>query len=274
MRGAASSPAHREGAAVLPGRTTPGGPLFRVLLDFDGTLVDANVAIALVERFCPDGPALAREVALALGEGRITLRQAWAREVQILPSTRQEEMIAFVRREIRLRAGARPLLDLLRRSGIPTTIVSGGLDLFIRPVLEREGFQIPVLSDQIAPSADGHWQVIHPHGHSTCRLCGICKAKIVVAGTARLPSVFVGDGSTDRFAAEVATVVFARAQLKDYCGRYHIPYFEFEDLGPVMERIRRWLSGEEPFPSHRPTGRGSSECPISSAVARNLEYTV
>ena len=264
----------RREETALPNRTAPEGPLFRVLLDFDGTLVEANVAMALVERFCPDGPAIAREVDLALHEGRMTLRQAWAREVRLLPAGRQEEMIEFVRREIRLRAGAHQLLDLLRRSRVPTTVVSGGLDFFIRPVLEREGFSLPILADMIVPSTNGSWKVTHPYGHSTCRLCGICKAKIAAAGAAQLPTVFVEDGSTDRFAAEVATVVFARSRLKDYCERNMIPHFGFDDLEPVAEKIAQWLSGQEPFPAYRPTGRGSSDCPVSSAIARSLPYPV
>ena len=107
-------------------------PRLQVLLDFDGTLVEPNVAIVLVERFCIDGPRIAHEVDLDLHAGRITLREAWARQVALLPPTRLDEMTEFVVREIPLRKGALQLLGLLREFQVPTAIVSGGLEFFIR----------------------------------------------------------------------------------------------------------------------------------------------
>jgi 2-hydroxy-3-keto-5-methylthiopentenyl-1-phosphate phosphatase len=249
-------------------RSPPRAPAFRLWLDFDGTLVQPNVAILLVEEFCPDGHRLAHEVDIALHEGRMTLREAWARQVALLPADRRQEMVRFVQEKVPLRPGASELLDFVRRAQIPTAIVSGGLDFFIRPLLEREGIDLPVFADSIRRSGPGGWEAIHPFGHPTCRLCGICKAQIVRPHGTEGPTVFVGDGSTDRYAAEVASVVFARARLKQYCLETGIPFFEFEDLNPVTQQLERWVTGKDPFPAPRRAGRGSSPCPISRDLAQ------
>ena len=269
-----SSIADLSGAVVgIPGEERPADRL-RLMLDFDGTLVQPNVAILLVERFCPDGPRLAHEVDRALHEGRMTLREAWTRQVALLPADRLEEMTDFVRREVPLRSGARRLTQLLRRAAVPTTILSGGLDFFIRPVLEREGLPFPVLADSVEAAPQGGWQAAHPHGHSTCRLCGICKAKLVARTPSSRLTIFVGDGSTDRYAAEVADFVFARARLRSYCEANGISHFVFEDLDAVAERLDRWLAGTESQPAPRvPAGRAGSPCPISSAIAAGRTYT-
>jgi 2-hydroxy-3-keto-5-methylthiopentenyl-1-phosphate phosphatase len=106
----------------------------------------------------------------------------------------------------------------------------------------------------------------HPYGHATCRLCGICKAQTVqsFASDGRR-SVFVGDGSTDKFAAEVADIVFARRRLKGYCEASGIPHYPFEEFGPVTHQLRRWLDREEPLPPPRTLGLVDSPCPISRA---------
>jgi 2-hydroxy-3-keto-5-methylthiopentenyl-1-phosphate phosphatase len=239
----------------------------RVLLDFDGTLVEPNVAIVLVERFCPDGPRVAHEVDLDLHAGKITLREAWARQVALLPLDRMDEMSDFVVREVPLRRGARELLSLLDAHHVPTSIVSGGLDFFIRPVLARENIRYPVFSDTLAPNGDGRLRLDHPFGHSTCRLCGICKAQLALQlkdpGT---QTVFIGDGSTDKFAAEVADIVFARRRLKDYCAASGIPFYPFEEFGPVTAQLARWLDGTDPLPASRRAGLGTSPCPISHTL--------
>jgi 2-hydroxy-3-keto-5-methylthiopentenyl-1-phosphate phosphatase len=244
------------------------GARLQVLLDFDGTLVEPNVAIVLVERFCPDGDRVAHEVDQELHAGRLTLREAWARQVALLPPDRLEEMSEFVVREIPLRRGARRFLGLLQEFQVPTAIVSGGLDFFIRPVLAREGIRYPLFADGIVSGPDSQLQVVHPYGHPTCRLCGICKAQVTIGfGKPGISTVFIGDGSTDKYAAEVAEIVFARHRLRDYCARSGIPFYPFEDFDPVTDRLRRWLTGAEPVPRPRPRGLSTSACPISQELA-------
>ena len=249
---------------------TDGSPVppLQVLLDFDGTLVGPNVAILLVERFCPDGPRIAHEVDEALHAGRLTLREAWAQQVALLPPDRVTEMVEYVVREVPLRAGARRLLELLREFHVPTAVVSGGLDFFIRPVLAREGIGYPLLADSMEVDAHEPLRVVHPFGHPTCRLCGICKAQVTLDhAPPGVRTVFIGDGSTDRYAAEVAEIVFARHRLKDYCQRSAIPHYPFENFDPVTAQLHRWLTGIEPLPPLRSRGIATSLCPISRDVA-------
>ena len=256
-----TTPAPSDGQA--PGSVRSRPPV-RLFLDFDGTLVEPNVAIVLVERFAEDGARVAHEVDEQLHRGELTLRQAWERQAALLPWERIPAMTDYVVENVPLRAGARELIELLQAHRVPTVVVSGGLDFYIRAVLEREGFDLPFLSDSAHPGGDGRMRVEHPHGHPECRQCGICKAQVI---RGPLPSaertVFVGDGSTDRFAAEVADIVFARRRLLSYCEREGIPFFPFEEFHPVTDRLRSWLEGAEPFPRDRRLGVDGSSCPIS-----------
>jgi len=239
-----------------------------LFLDFDGTLVEPNVAILLVEEFCPDGKRLAHEIDLALHRGEITLREAWRRQVELLHERQIPAMTEWAVRNVPFREGADELLALLHRFKVPTSIVSGGLDFYIEPILRHAGIELPVYCDGIRVVEGGGLEVVHPFGHPTCRLCGICKANVVRAidgGPRR--TVFVGDGSTDRYAAEVADLVFARRRLKGYCDDAGIPYVPFETFGPVTATLERWLTGAEPLPPPRKIGLASSACPISREAA-------
>jgi 2-hydroxy-3-keto-5-methylthiopentenyl-1-phosphate phosphatase len=243
-----------------------------VFLDFDGTLVEPNVAIVLVGEFAHDGVRVAQQVDEELHSGKITLRQAWEREAALLSAARVPEMIDWVRREVPLREGAQELLALLKQHRVPTTIISGGLDFYITAVLDREGIDLPFLSDTSVADPAGHLRVQHPHGHPTCRLCGICKAQAVARPRPEAPrTIFIGDGSTDRYAAEVADIVFARRRLIDICTKSGIPYHRFEAFHPVTEQLERWLTGREPLPRGRAPGLASSPCPISQNLALSAE---
>ena len=240
---------------------------FRMLLDFDGTLVEPNVAIILVEEFCADGPKVAHEVDELLHTGKITLREAWSRQVALLDPHRLDEMAEWAVDHTPFRAGAAELVALLKRHAIPTTVVSGGLDFYITPILRKAGIDLPVMSDRVVPGANGSLDLQHPYGHPTCRLCGICKAQVAHPFPApTLRSAFAGDGSTDRYAAEVADLVFARRRLKLYCDKAQIPYYPFEDFYPVIDQLSRWLEGGEPLPPRRRLGVATSACPISTGL--------
>jgi len=244
----------------------PRSPALRVVLDFDGTLVDPNVAIVLVEEFAEDGRRIAHEIYELLHTGRIGLREAWQRQAAILPGERIDEMARFVRDHVPLRAGAREFLELTGRHAVPVTVVSGGLEFYIREVLDREGLNLPIRSDRLVVEPDGRVHVIHPFEHPTCRLCGICKAGIV-DGPQR--TVFVADGSTDRYGAETADIVFARRRLLDYCRRAGIPCFPFEEFAPVTAQFRRWLEEGVEIPAPRHRGLADSPCPISQRLAQS-----
>jgi 2-hydroxy-3-keto-5-methylthiopentenyl-1-phosphate phosphatase len=238
----------------------------RMWIDFDGTLVLPNVAIILVEEFARDGKRVAHEIDEELHAGRITLREAWDRQVALLPADRMDEMAAWSVRNTPFRPGASDLLALLREHAIPTSIVSGGLDFYIHPILRNAGIDLPVYSDVLRVEPPNGLQLSHPYGHPTCRLCGICKAQTVVGrGDDGRRSVFCGDGSTDKYAAEVADIVFARRRLKGYCETSGIPHYAFEEFGPVTQQLRRWIEREEPLPPPRRVGLADSPCPISRA---------
>ena len=239
----------------------------RVILDFDGTLVDPNVAIVLVENFAPDGPRVAHEIDQLLHEGKIGLREAWQRQVAILPADRVPEMARFAREHVPLRAGAHEFLDLMRSFHLPVTVVSGGLDFYIEEVLDREGLDLPIRSDRLAVLPGGRAEVEHPYGHATCRLCGICKAAVVATPDGGSRTVFIADGSTDKYGAEVADIIFARRRLLDHCRTAGISCYPFEDFGPVTAQFRRWLIEGEPLPPPRRGGLDTSPCPISRESA-------
>ncbi len=262
----------RADAWVSTRRSDSRIPPFRIYLDFDGTLVEPNVAVVLVERFAEDGARVAHEVDEQLHRGEITLRQAWERQAALLPWDRVPAMTDFVRREVPLRVGARELIDLLIARSVPLLVLSGGLDFYIRAILEREGYDLPFFSDIAEPGPDGRLRVTHPHGHPDCRQCGICKAQVLghlLPPAAR--SVFIGDGSTDRFAAEVADIVFARRRLLTYCRERGIPHLPFEDFRPVTERMRLWLDGSELVPGRPVRGLSISLCPISRDLASRAD---
>jgi 2-hydroxy-3-keto-5-methylthiopentenyl-1-phosphate phosphatase len=112
-------------------------------------------------------------------------------------------------------------------------IVSSGLPQLILPVLEREGMEVEVRSNNAEVRPDG-WRVIF-RNEGVCPICGDkCKRRSLPDTR---PLVFVGDGWSDRCASLAADRVFARTGLADYLDEQGVPFERYETLNDVAAAL-------------------------------------
>lgn len=139
-----------------------------------------------------------------------------------------EEAAAWAVANVELRAGFHELVDRYR-----PLIVSSGLPQLIRPVLEREGVDVELRSNDAEPSPYG-WRVIF-RDEGVCPVCGDkCKRRSLPEGR---PLVFVGDGWSDRCASLAADRVFARTGLAAYLDEQGAAYEPYENLFDVAAAL-------------------------------------
>jgi 2,3-diketo-5-methylthio-1-phosphopentane phosphatase len=138
---------------------------------------------------------------------------------------------------VRVRPGFRELVELARERGWRFVIVSSGFRELIEPVLEREGVaDVELLSNTVDADPDG-WKVRF-RVSETCDVCGQpCKRSTAAALADGTELVYVGDGYSDRCAAESADVVFARRGLATCLEERGVPFEPFEDFHSVARSL-------------------------------------
>jgi 2-hydroxy-3-keto-5-methylthiopentenyl-1-phosphate phosphatase len=57
-----------------------------------------------------------------------------------------------------------------------------------------------------------------------------------------VPALFVGDGLSDRYAAESANLVFAKNDLARYCRGQSIEHVSYNNLEDVAVYLEDWLA--------------------------------
>ena len=130
------------------------------------------------------------------------------------------------------------------------TIVSDGFDVLIERILKKNlagktGYlkALPIFSNHLQPNGGGFKAVfpserVCPHG------CANCKAALIKKLTSADDNVFfVGDGMSDRYAAEAAHLVFAKGKLLEHCVKRRIDHIAYSDFRKVTE----WLSENYPI---------------------------
>lgn len=196
----------------------------RVVLDWDGTVTERDTLWMVLERF--GDREIFDRVERALVAGAMSYREVM--EVEMATVTAPlDEVNAWLAERARLRPG---LAELVGRH--PTTILSSGFVETIEPLLAREGVRVEVVANRVDPRPDG-W-VVRWRDPEPCPVCGdLCKRRGVPDG----PFAYVGDGWSDRCAAQLAERVFAIDGLADYLDEQRLPYEPFSDLRDVVRAL-------------------------------------
>jgi HAD superfamily phosphoserine phosphatase-like hydrolase len=201
-----------------------------VFVDFDGTVSEADTGVHLLRRLAP--PRW-RDLSEAYQRGEIGSRECLLDEWDLLP--KDEQMLRSVAREVPIDPGAAPLLHALRAAGAAVTMVSDGFGIPADEVASDLG--VPLLSNA-ADWTTGRLEFPHENRCCACSSCGTCKqAPIKDARHRGLTTVLVGDGTSDRKAALLADVVFAKGPLADWCEHNGVPCRRFERLADVQAAL-------------------------------------
>jgi 2-hydroxy-3-keto-5-methylthiopentenyl-1-phosphate phosphatase len=204
-----------------------------LVVDFDGTVTEHDLLDTIAQRF--GDPEVYRQVDEGLDEGRMPLREVITREYE--PVTKPlDEVVAWELDNVRIRAGFHELVDLARERGWRFVIVSSGFHELIEPILEHEGVDVELHANRVDPRPDG-WRVLWRYDDS-CESCGeSCKRSIVreLGGDGEI--VYVGDGYSDRCAAEASDRVFATKELARYLDERGVPYEPFDDFHDIARRL-------------------------------------
>ncbi|HEX2111006.1 MAG TPA: MtnX-like HAD-IB family phosphatase [Gaiellaceae bacterium] len=205
-----------------------------LVVDFDGTVTEHDLLDEIAKTFGDED--VYREVDEGLDARRLGLHEVLRREFEPVRAP-LEEVVAWVLERARVRPGFRELVEQARRNGWRLVVVSSGFHELIEPVLAREGLaDVPLVANSVDPDPSG-WRVRF-RDDEECGTCGEpCKRATVSALANGGEVVYVGDGYSDRCAAELADRVFARRGLARYLDERGVPYEPFDDFFEIARRL-------------------------------------
>jgi len=216
-----------------------------VLVDFDDTAAEQNVAELLLNRF---GDPTWQDVRNRFRAGELTLKEYQEITFRNITADRAT-MQGYVKQNANLRPYFKELRDYCEARGIPMVIVSQGLDFYIQALLEKEGFDdLPVYAVVTRSSPQGLHYEYH-YSRPGQERQGNSKGLIVDRYRADGHFVFyAGDGMSDFEAAGQANLLFAHRTLAEECRRKEIPFRPFRDFQDVLSALQDYVSGDGDIP--------------------------
>ena len=167
--------------------------------------------------------------------GLIGSRKCLSEEFSLIRIS-SEELQTFLG-TIRVDPGFEDLVRLCREHGVPLTIVSDGVEAFIRRVLRwHEPWELAVRANSINHRGD-RLELRCPHSSERCRSAAAhCKCESVrTLSRDNRTSIYVGDGRSDLCPARSCGVVFAKGALAAALAKEGRPFVPFSGLGDVHQ---------------------------------------
>jgi 2-hydroxy-3-keto-5-methylthiopentenyl-1-phosphate phosphatase len=204
-----------------------------IVVDFDGTVTKTDLLDTIASLF--GDPDVYQEVEDGLDEGRMSLREVITREFRPVRKP-LEEIVRWELETVELRPGFDELVGLARERGWRLVIVSSGFHELIEPILEREGLDVELHANRVDPDPEG-W-IVDWRYDETCETCGeSCKRSIVRRFGGDGEVVYIGDGYSDRCAAEASDRIFATRGLAAYLAERGADFEPFEDFHSVARSL-------------------------------------
>jgi 2,3-diketo-5-methylthio-1-phosphopentane phosphatase len=230
--------------AATPPRLAPGGAPLSILVDYDGTISRLDVGDELLHRHFPD-PELALKDA-EYDAGRVGSRELMRWDMDVLPH--DAELLRREAATIPQDEAFPRFVAVARTHGAALEVVSDGLGFYVESNLARLGLADLPVATNVNRVQGGGAGMRFPYGHPACHVCGTCKRERVRAHQAAGHAVvFIGDGTSDRYAAAHADLVMAKGGLARICraeGWAYRPWEDFVELTAWLEAA--FASGELP----------------------------
>jgi len=206
-----------------------------ILCDFDGTISKQDVSDTIFTIWLGDKWA---QIDQEWHDGRISMVELYEKCWSLVDAS-EAELKDFVDK-----VEIDPYFDALiaesHDSNIPVFLVSDGFDYFIERVMGRHNhFNLKHYSNHL--SFDGDGMVLKfDNQHPDCMQCANCKKFVMDKKREGADFViYIGNGLSDRCAAEHADLVFAKDSLLKYCHEKGIPYIAYENFGEIVEYLKK-----------------------------------
>ncbi|MCU7496599.1 MAG: MtnX-like HAD-IB family phosphatase [Ignavibacteria bacterium] len=210
--------------------------VFKIFIDFDGTITTKDVGEAFVNTF--GDPLRIREIVQDWIDEKITSPESWFLMFDTIKTLDFDAFLKFLE-GIELDPTFKDFVEYCRSNGFEIRVLSDGFDLYIKRIFEREGLaSLEVFCNRAEINDEGRLKPIFPYGDEHCRFCGNCKRNHILTNCSDDDYIiYIGDGYSDKCPVEYCDFIFAKASLLRYCEINRITYFPFSSFNDVSKKL-------------------------------------
>ena len=210
--------------------------IFKIYLDFDGTITRDDVGEAIFRRFTNN--ELANKIVEDLLTDKISARECWEELCNASDFIDKNEFDEFILSQ-EVDPTLQSFIKYCDEKNLEVTVLSDGFDYYVDKILTRENLgHLKVYCNQLNLTSDGKLMPSFPFYNESCRGSANCKRNHIIENSSEEEyTVFIGDGISDNEAIQYVDFIFAKSDLLRYCETQRITYFPFKNFDDVISRL-------------------------------------
>jgi len=215
--------------------------IFKIFIDFDGTITKLDVGDSIFREF--GDKEKTEDIISKLLNNEISAKQTWVSLCKTTGKVDKNKLDEFIDL-IEIDQTFHELVDYCNNNGIEFFVLSDGFDYYIDRILKKENLTgIKVYSNKLNFTDDGNMIPVFPYLDAECKSSANCKWNHIINHSSDDDfTVFIGDGNSDKYTAQFCDFIFAKDDLLKFCERERITYFKFNNFNDVVKKLGQLLS--------------------------------
>lgn len=212
----------------------------KVFVDFDGTLSLLDVGREIFYTF--GNKEKAEEIVSQFQNGIITSRQCWDLLIKNLNYFNHQKLIELID-NIPIDQTFKDFVQFCKNNHIEIFILSDGFDFYVERILNRENLKgIPFYANSLKVEGEKllisfpYFNPDYPHSSNPKMI------HIIDNSSDEDFTIYIGDGNSDKEAAQYCDLIFAKDNLLKHCEKNRISFYPFKNFLDIKEQISKLLS--------------------------------
>lgn len=212
--------------------------VFKIFVDFDGTITKLDVGENLFRKF-GDEVSVKEIIDNYLSE-KISSKEMWLSLCKSATITEKQQLFDFID-SIEIDETFIEFSEYCKSNNFGLYILSDGFDLYIDRILKREKLEhIRYFSNKMTINKENELLPSFPYLDIGYKNSANCKRNHIInlSGDDEF-TIFVGDGFSDRYTVAYCDFIFAKDDLLKYCEIEKITYFPYSNFLDIITRIEK-----------------------------------
>ncbi len=210
--------------------------VFKIFVDFDGTISSQDIGESIFREF--GNKILVEKIIENLLSDEISAKQCWIELCNSVEKIENKTLNDFID-SLNIEESFHQLVNFCESNNFELFVLSDGFDYYIKRIFDREKLNhLKYFANKLVFTEDNRLSPSFPYEHENCRSSANCKRNhIINLSSDDDYTVYIGDGNSDRFAAQFCDFIFAKTDLLKFCEAERISYFPFTNFNDVVERL-------------------------------------
>ena len=210
---------------------------FKVFVDFDGTITLEDVGEAIFQKF--GNTEKVNVIIEDLLSDKISSKECWDRLCSTVENLDHKRLDDFIDM-LDVDPSFKSFVQFCKENEMELIVLSDGFDYYIERIFKRENLsELIYYSNKLFFDDKQKLSAVYPYYDSDFPTSANCKRNHIINHSSDDDyTIYIGDGNSDKEAAQYCDFIFAKDSLLKFCEKERISFFPFNDFEEVISRMQ------------------------------------